>query len=243
MKLKDIYEALNQISPFNLQEEWDNSGLQIGNFDNNINEIIISLEATSEIIDNMPNNSLLITHHPLIFKSIKKLDFQLYPSSCIQKAIKKNISIIALHTNFDKTHLNRFVLSDILGFKEFVENGLIIDFKINMDFDEFLKLVSDKIEVKELNYLKQNEFIKSGSIVVGSGGSLIYNIKSDLYLTGDIKYHEFIYAKEMKISLIDITHFESEKYFVICMKNCLENLGYCCKIHNFKNPIARYRRD
>jgi len=73
MKLKTIYDYLNEISPFSLQEEWDNSGVNVGDFEREIEKIYISLDINEELIEKMDKNSLLITHHPLIFKSIKKI--------------------------------------------------------------------------------------------------------------------------------------------------------------------------
>ncbi len=67
MKLKDIYDILNRISPFELQERWDNSGLIIGELDRDIKDIYISLEVTRDALLNSPENSLFIVHHPLIF--------------------------------------------------------------------------------------------------------------------------------------------------------------------------------
>jgi len=70
MKLKEIYKFLDEISPFELQEEWDNSGINIGISDD-IKKIYVSLDIDDNVIEQIEPNSLLITHHPLIFKGIK----------------------------------------------------------------------------------------------------------------------------------------------------------------------------
>ncbi len=104
MKLIEIYNILDNISPFELQEGWDNSGVNIGDLNRDIEDIYISLEVTKDILEEARENSLFIVHHPLIFSPFKSLDFSKYPSNLIEIMIKKSISLIALHTNFDKTH-------------------------------------------------------------------------------------------------------------------------------------------
>ena len=116
MQVRQIYDFLDELSPFSLQESWDNSGLLVGEFDLDVSSIYLSLDVDSDLVEEMQEGSLLITHHPLIFKGIKKMNFSSYPSSLIHKMIQKNISLISMHTNFDKTHLNRYVASDILGY-------------------------------------------------------------------------------------------------------------------------------
>jgi len=212
MKLKTIYDYLNELSPFYLQEEWDNSGLNVGDFDKKIEKIYISLDIDEELIEKIDENSLLITHHPLIFKSIKKIIPNRFSTKLLIKMIQKNISHIAMHTNFDKTHLNNYFAKKVLGF-----NGESEDFifyaDVNMKFDELINYVKEKMNLRHLRTVKSKDFVKKVAITTGAGMSLLDLVKADCFLTGDIKYHEAMDAKVRGISLIDITHYHSEKYF------------------------------
>ena len=67
MKIRDIYEFLNTISPFELQEKWDNSGLLVGNFEDEFENLYLSMDLDLDLVENLKPNSLVITHHPLIF--------------------------------------------------------------------------------------------------------------------------------------------------------------------------------
>lgn len=67
MKLKEIYEILDTLSPFSLQEKWDNAGLLVGSYEDEIEDIYISIDLDEELVSNLKENSLIITHHPLIF--------------------------------------------------------------------------------------------------------------------------------------------------------------------------------
>ncbi|EAK0229771.1 Nif3-like dinuclear metal center hexameric protein, partial [Campylobacter jejuni] len=66
MKLSEIYNFLDRLSPFNIQESWDNSGILLGDRDNEISTVYLSLDIDENIIKEASENSLIITHHPLI---------------------------------------------------------------------------------------------------------------------------------------------------------------------------------
>ena len=74
MKIGEIYKILDEISPFASQEEWDNSGLLVGSFEASTERVYLSLDVDDELLDEAQPNSLIITHHPLIFKGLKSLN-------------------------------------------------------------------------------------------------------------------------------------------------------------------------
>ena len=170
MKIKEILNFLDEISPFELQENWDNSGLLVGDLKKDIKKVYISLDLDEELLDNIANNSLIIAHHPLIFKPIKAIDYNVH--KLLIKLIKKDISFIAMHTNFDKTHLNRYVAENILGLtgenKEFIYIA-----EVNKTFDEIAKEIKKKLEINYLKVVKCKGFIKKLAITTGSGMSLL----------------------------------------------------------------------
>jgi len=221
MKLKTIYDYLNEISPFSLQEDWDNSGVNVGDFESEIKKIYISLDIDEELIEKIDENSLLITHHPLIFKSIKKVIPNRFSTKFLIKMIQKNISHIAMHTNFDKTHLNNYFAEKILGFSGESED-FIFYADVNMKFDELVNYVKEKMNLRHLRAVKSKDFVKKVAITTGAGMSLLDLVKADCFLTGDIKYHEAMDAKVRGISLIDITHYHSEKYFTDILAEVLK---------------------
>lgn len=240
MKIAQIYNFLNEIAPFDLQEKWDNSGLLLGNLDDEIEKIYISLDLDSNLIKNAEPNSLFITHHPLIFKGLKSLDPLKYPSNLIYEMIKKNISLISLHTNYDKTILNKFVASEVLKYEIIDEKDFLIFMQVNMNFDEFAKDVKTKLEIKNLRVVKSCEFVKNIALCTGSGFELLDEIdkKIDCFLSGDLKYHLALSAYENKISLIDINHFDSEKYFAKSLALILQKNGFEVIITNSINPFT-----
>ena len=239
MTIYEIYNFLNKLSPFELQESWDNSGLLVGNWDNKIEKIYISLDLDLELVDNIEENSLIITHHPLIFKPLKNLVPISYSQKIAIKLIQKNISLISMHTNFDKTHLNKYVMKEVLGFEYEESEDFILTAKTNMEFNKFVTHIKKSLNLDSLNVVQCHDKITSFSLTTGSGMSLLSQIKTDIFLTGDIKYHEAMEAKARGISLIDITHYESEKYFCNALYNELNELKKFAIIQNSKNPFKR----
>ena len=98
--VKEIYNYIDSIAPFNTQEEWDNSGLLVGNENAEVNKILFALDATTDVINQAVEYGadLIITHHPVIFKAISNV----LSDSLVYKLISNNISIICAHTNYDK---------------------------------------------------------------------------------------------------------------------------------------------
>lgn len=103
MKISDIINELESHAPLSLQESYDNSGLLIGDKNNEINSCLLCIDVTNDVINEAitTKSNLIITHHPLIFGGIKKITGKNYIEQIIIKAIKNDIAIYAAHTNFD----------------------------------------------------------------------------------------------------------------------------------------------
>ncbi len=238
MKIAQIYKFLDKLSPFELQEKWDNSGLLVGSFEDEVKSIALSIDVDEKLLKKLKPNTLLITHHPIIFGGIKQFDFDTYPSNLLKIMLQKNISNIAMHTNFDKTHLNKYVATEVLGYEIADEKDFIIYFDIDEKFDSFAKKVGKKLGLKYLKCVKSKKNLKRVALTTGSGGSLIPHVKADCFLTGDIKYHDAMEAKTLNLSLIDIGHYESEQFFSEILQNHLKNLGLKVIIAQSKNPFT-----
>lgn len=237
MKIAEIYQILDEVAPFEVQESWDNSGLLLGNMDDEFDKIYASIDLDSNLIQKIEKNSLIITHHPLIFKGLKSLNPSIYPSNLIYEIIKKDIKLISMHTNFDKFVLNQFVASEILGYKITEIRDFLVFFEVNKIFDEFAKEIKQKLKISNLRVVKASEFIKIATLCTGSGADLLGSFKSDCFLTGDLKYHSALESLENRISLIDINHFESEAYFGQSLAKNLQKYNLNIIITNSINPF------
>ena len=106
MKIKEITDYLEGIAPLHYQENYDNSGLLVGNEKTEINKMLITLDCTEEVINEAISEkcNLIISHHPIIFSGIKKLNGSNYIERVVIKAIKNDIAIYAIHTNLDNVY-------------------------------------------------------------------------------------------------------------------------------------------
>lgn len=238
MKIVEIYKILDAIAPFDSQESWDNSGLLVGSLEGEFERIYLSLDLSREILENALPNSLFITHHPLIFKGLKSLNFSCYPSNLIQKMIEKNISLISVHTNADLAFLNEHFTREILGFEPSERDEFLMYCEVKFGFDELACFLKEKLGVKTLRAVRAKDEISRICVCTGSGADLIGQVRADAFLTGDLKYHQALEAKENGINLFDIGHFESERYFGAALAKYLQNLEIEVIIADFKNPFT-----
>jgi dinuclear metal center YbgI/SA1388 family protein len=238
LKISEIYRLLDELSPFALQESWDNSGLLLGDFSQEVKRVLLSIDVDESLIDAMEEDTLLITHHPIIFGGLKQLQFSKYPANLIQKMIRKNISNIAMHTNFDQTHLNEYVAKEILGYEIIKKDGFVAYLQIDEDFDTFAKKVSTAFGLSHVRCVKCSEYVKIAALTTGSGCSLMRSIEAECFLTGDVKYHDAMEAKSINLSLIDIGHYESERFFSQILAKHLKNLGLEVIISSSENPFT-----
>lgn len=238
-KTQEIFEFLESITPFSYQESWDNSGLILGGFEQGFNKIYLALEVDRKVLESLEEDSLLITHHPLIFSPLKQLIEDSYPASLIKLALKKNIQLLAIHTNFDKTHFGKYVVGNILGIKEYIQEDFIVFFDWERDFFALCQRLKSKMGIKHLKVTQSyNKNCKKVALVTGSGASFIRSLKGvDCFITGDIKYHDAMEALERGIHLIDCGHYELESYFGEILFPILTKKGYEAIITHSKNPF------
>ncbi len=120
MNLNDIIKIINSDYPFSYQEKYDNSGVIVGLFEQEINSILITLDINIDVIEEAiaKKCNLIISHHPIIFSAIKQITTQNLRDRAIILAIKNNISIVSLHTNFDNSSKGMsFEIAKQLGLK------------------------------------------------------------------------------------------------------------------------------
>lgn len=106
MKVSDIITCLESVAPRHLQESYDNSGLITGSPSQEVTGVLVTLDCIEEVIAEALANAcnLIVAHHPIVFKDLKKLTGSNYVERTIIKAIQNNIAIYAIHTNLDNVH-------------------------------------------------------------------------------------------------------------------------------------------
>ena len=256
-----ILEILDEMAPFSLAEEWDNAGLQVGSPSGEVHSILVALDPTSQAIGYASElgAQLLLTHHPLIFKPLSRIDIDNYPGDVVREALLKKIAIVAIHTNLDAARggIND-ILSDLIGLTEvevlqkkdlLIEGeaglGRIGNLHKTLNLREMTERIKDVLGVKRLKVMgAEKRKIKKIAVVGGAGGemaSLASQRGADLLVTGDVKHHEALAAKTFGLALIDGGHFQTEKValniFADHFRERLITLGHHVSIEKFKDEI------
>jgi dinuclear metal center YbgI/SA1388 family protein len=99
----DFIDMMETFAPVSLAEEWDNAGLQLGHRDWNVKTVWVALDPLPLVVEAACRDSvdLLITHHPLIFRPLKSVDFSEPTGRSILQAAQNRLAVYAAHTNFD----------------------------------------------------------------------------------------------------------------------------------------------
>ena len=229
--VKDIYEFIGAIAPFENQCEWDNSGMLVGTPDGEVKKIGVVLDITSDAVDYAAQNGidLIVSHHPVIFRAVKS-----FLDGDIPFTLAKNgISAICAHTNLDiaKGGVND-ALAETLGFKnpvpmnEYGETSMIRKVIIDETDAETLAMhiagrLSTGVQLADCGMT-----IDTVALCGGAGGDFINAVAEsgcDAYITGEAKHHEFLAAHELGITLITAGHFETENPVVAVLADKLKN--------------------
>ena len=237
MTLQEIYNHLDTISPFELQEKWDNSGLIVGDMRREVSQIVVSLDIDAQMIAEAKEGTLFVVHHPLIFGKLSELDFAAYPANLIEQMILKRQSLIAMHTNFDQTHLNRYVFEKVLGFRLEKECPFLCYTEGVWEKQALYAHLKEKLGLSVIKAVAPKEKIETIAMCTGAGASFIDTVDADCLLTGDIKYHDAMKAESLGLMMVDIGHYESECFFAEIMADELKVLPILAIIANSKNPF------
>ena len=228
MKVRDIIQVIESFAPLSIQEKWDNSGLCIGSQDAEVTSVLIGLDCTPELVDEAIEcgADMIVTHHPLIFSGLKKINSEDPVGETVVKAIRAGIAVYAAHTNADKViegvsgaMAARLSLTDVEVLDEDGEGtglGAVGNLPEPMDATEAIAYVKERFGLKVMKASRPlTEKISRVALCGGSGGSLIgaaLRSGAQLYISGDISYHNFFTPKGFM--LMDIGHYESEKEIV-----------------------------
>jgi len=224
MRVKDIIKVIEEFAPLSIQEGWDNSGLCVGSEEDEVTSVLLALDCTPALVDEAVacGADMIITHHPLIFSGLKKIDSRDMTGEAVIKAIRAGICIYAAHTSADKViegvsgaMAARLGLEDVSILEEDGDGtglGVVGDLREELTAEEAVALVKEKFSVKCLKSSRPlDKPIKRVAVCGGSGGSLIGAARrsgAQLYISGDISYHNFFTPDSFMI--MDIGHYESE---------------------------------
>ncbi|KPU44084.1 putative GTP cyclohydrolase 1 type 2 [Oxobacter pfennigii] len=365
VKCKDIVRIIENLAPIYLAAEWDNSGLLIGDEEQQIKSVMVALDINKDVLDEAYKLGcdMIITHHPVIFSTLKSLNSNNFKEKIIRDIVSKNISVYSAHTSLDAADGGtNDLLADILkmknvevldkteeeklykvsvfvpkGYQEKVREAIISSgaghignysgctFNTN-GIGTFLPLEGSKPFIGEMGILEKvdeikietiataanlenvinsilkahpyeepaydiyplynkgrkygfgrvgildnpvtlkelcqklkevlktdnlravgnlDAIVKKAALCSGSGADLLeksYNLGCDVYITGDVKYHDACDARDMGMALIDAGHFATENIYMPQLMNYL-NDEFTARTMNVKLYISNANKD
>ena len=231
-KLGKIIDAVEEIVPSEYAEDWDNSGMQVGDRDWPVERIWVALDPLPEVIGAACERGvdLVVTHHPLIFKPLSTIDAGTMEGYVIQKALDHRVAIYAAHTNLDRVkegvndvlasriglrHISSLPREDAEGKNGFGRIG-------NLAQPAALAVLVNRLkEALSLDWVRiagnPDMRVETVAVCAGSGSSMIENFLdagADVFVSGDLKYHDARKIEFAQKALIDIGHFASEHLIV-----------------------------
>ncbi|MCD7894483.1 MAG: Nif3-like dinuclear metal center hexameric protein [Erysipelotrichaceae bacterium] len=234
MLLKQIIEIMENHYPLSKQEEWDKCGLQIGDKNQEISKIMISLNADNNTLQEAIDHhcQLLITHHPFLLDPIDNIDKDNFMGKFIYKAIENHIAVYSSHTALDNVSMNQWLI-EALGVHDIEvgdDSGMtrIATLNQTMNQDQFINHVKETYHIEHLKYAGSAKQVSRIAICGGSGADFMHEFygKVDAYLTGDSKYRHAKNAFDHDILLVDINH-HAENIMVHKLKELLEKEVDC----------------
>lgn len=227
MKIREIIDALEKFAPLPLQEEYDNSGLQVGLTETEVSGALLCIDVTEAAVREavVSGCNLIVSHHPLLFKPLKSLTDRTETERCVMEAVRNGITIYSAHTNLDNAAggvnfeiASRLKLQNtgwLLQTGPDSGSGIIGYLPDEICEREFIDTIKSVFAV---NQLRCNEHydnpIRKVAVCGGSGAFLIPEAMAagaDAFITGEIGYHRF-YGYGGRMLLIETGHFESEQY-------------------------------
>ena len=233
-----IYDRIDSLAPFRNADSFDNSGLLVGNRCDEVTKVLLSLDATLAVADEAKEKGcqLVITHHPVLFNAIKKLDIS-HPAV---RLMRYGVGCICAHTNLDSAEYNiSDIMCELMGLKPddgyFTvnrcdpETGAAVGYGRVADCESISPLNLAK-KAKEafgcdfVRYTDGGKDITRVAFCSGAGGDFAYECLrhgAQAYITSDIKHHEILDANDMGLTIVDCGHFNTEVIVLPYLKKVL----------------------
>jgi dinuclear metal center YbgI/SA1388 family protein len=227
MKLKEIIAALERLAPLRLQDEWDNSGLQVGFPESEVTRVLVCLDITEEIVNEAiaKECNMIVSHHPLLFKALRQVSDATYQQRCVVRALAAGISVYSAHTSLDNAPggvnhriAEKLALQNLRWLSPLDSgeggSGLVGELPLPEKDADFMARVKRTFGVQCLRHSAlDGREIRRVALCGGAGAFLLRDaVRSgaDCFLSGEFHYHD--YFENNGVLLMELGHFQSEQF-------------------------------
>jgi dinuclear metal center YbgI/SA1388 family protein len=259
----DLLEILETIAPAELAEEWDNSGLQVGARHWPVKKIRVALDPQPEVVVSAcrENADLLVTHHPLIFRPLRRVDAATPVGRAVEAALAHKMAVVAVHTNLD---IARGGLNDLLAERIGLENissldthaekrpglGRIGNLPLPVSLSDLVRQIKERMGLSTVRMAGDTSLAVSRvAVCTGSGGSLMsafFASEAQVFVSGDLRYHDAREAENAGRALVDIGHFGSEHLMVGALaerlREAIQRRGFSAAVEECRTEQDPFRR-
>ncbi len=249
----DIVRIMEVDVPVHLAEAWDNVGLQVGHGDWTVHRIWVALDAARAVVEGAVKHGvdMLITHHPLLFKPLQVLDLATPAGHLLDQAIRNRLAVYSAHTNLDRVKGGvNDILAEQLGLPEpLVMDGLETE-KVGflrmgslaspLTLGAYAERLKKNLGLSHVRFVGNPDMrVQKVALCAGSGSGFVdafLSADTDVFVSGDFRYHDARKAEDHEKGLIDIGHFGSEQIF---LESWAKRIGRAMRQNNFDVEVER----
>ena len=242
IRIEKALEAIRAAAPEALQESWDNSGIQILiDPEQEVHRVLTCLEISDTVVREAVEKEvdLIVTHHPLYFSKLSSVRADDVVGAQTIELVRHSISLYSAHTSFDSAeHGTNQDLAEKIGLKEIVPMypseeypaagmGRYGVYPESVSFEDFLRKVTEVCGQSLIRVAgSPPASVRRVALCTGAGSEFMDDAReggADVYLTGDVKYHEARHAYDLGMCVIDAGHYGTEVLFAENMAALLRN--------------------
>lgn len=251
MKVKELTYFIESLAPVESAMGYDNPGLLIGSPDDEVKKVLITLDVTSEVVDEAVEKGcdFILSHHPVIWAGIKKLTPDYPTADPVVKAVRAGIDVYAAHTNVDAMvgNMSWELLKDLGcdSAEPLFDNGFgAVGDIAEIKFGDLVKKVSEVLDEKAKSIGNLDETVSRVATVSGAAGDTedvrqAMQKGADVYITAELKHHVAVAAKSAGFKIIEVSHYASEFGFVKIFERLLEGVVATERAESQKNPYNK----
>ncbi|MEB3300070.1 MAG: Nif3-like dinuclear metal center hexameric protein [Candidatus Sericytochromatia bacterium] len=230
MERAELLGWLDVLAPPDRAASWDRVGLQVGRPDGEVRGVCVSVNPSLAAVraTRAMGANVLVTHHPLIFKPLTEVRRDRNLGMVLAEALAGDITLFAAHTNLDVTACNKR-LADLMGWsldEVLVPQGMDAAgmpwglglhgrLPASVSMDDLARAVGGALRSRSLRLVRGHERqVSSVAVCSGSGGDFwprVAELGLDLYVTGEIRYHDALEAAAHGVSVLEVGHQASEE--------------------------------
>lgn len=228
--VKQLLDWFERFAPVASAMDFDNVGLLVGDESTAVSRALLALDITAAVAEEAAalGCELIISHHPVIFNPLRRMNARDVPYLLAQHGI----AAVCMHTNLDVSEqfgVNT-CLAEALGLQSVRKSQkgtclFIGELPWEMAAASFARHAKEALGCEGLRYTEVKSAVKTVAVASGAGGSDIFAAAeegADALVTGEIKHHEINAANALGVNIVDAGHFKSEDVVILPLKQRLE---------------------